>query len=107
MYIIVEIPPAADAKKVLVITFPIKSQFPTAPKVDPGLNPNQPNHKIKHPIAASGILCPGIVFGLPSALYFPNLGPSTIAAARAANPPMACTAAEPAKSLNPADDNQP
>ena len=99
--------PAAEAKKVLITTEPINSQLPTAPRVDPGLKPNHPNHNINPPIAANGRLCPGIVFASPLLLYLPNLGPKTIAAANAAKPPIACTAAEPAKSLNPLKANQP
>ena len=71
------------------MTEPISSQLPTAPKVDQGLNPNQPNHKINAPIEANGRLCPGIVLVSPFWEYFPILGPKTIAAAQAENPPMA------------------
>ena len=38
---------------------------------------------MKAPTAAKGRLCPGIVFEDPSSLYFPILGPRTIAAAKA------------------------
>ena len=62
----VDIPPAADAKKVLTITEPISSQFPTAPKEDPGLKPNHPNQRINAPTAAKGRLCPSIVLMDPS-----------------------------------------
>ena len=78
-----------------------------APKVDPGLKPNHPNQRMNAPIAAKGRLCPGIVLALLSLLYFPIRGPKTIAAARAAKPPIACTAPDPAKSLNPLAANQP
>ena len=37
----------------------------------------------------------------------PSLGPSTIAPARAAAPPAACTKVDPAKSEKPACANQP
>ena len=49
------IPPDAEAKKVFTTTEPISSQFPTAPSVEPGLNPNHPNHFA--PIDAKGKLC--------------------------------------------------
>ncbi len=52
----VETPPAADAKNVFTMMFPIASQFPMAPRVEPGLNPNQPNQRIKAPTAARGKL---------------------------------------------------
>lgn len=103
----VEIPPAADAKNVFAATVPINSQLPTAPSVEPGLNANQPNHNINAPTAAKGKLCPGMAFATPSLLYFPILGPKTMAAAKAENPPIACTAAEPAKSLKPLTANHP
>ena len=103
----VDIPPAAEAKNVFVATVPINSQLPTAPNVEPGLKANQPNHNIKAPTAAKGKLCPGIAFATPSLLYFHILGPKTIAAAKAEKPPIACTAAEPAKSLKPFTANQP
>ena len=54
----VDIPPIAEAKKVFVATWPIKSHLPTAAKVEPGLNPNQPNQRIKAPTAESVKLCP-------------------------------------------------
>ena len=85
----VAIPPAAEAKKVLTTTAPINSQLPTAPSEEPGLNPNHPNHKINAPTEAKGKLCPGRVLELPSFEYFPILGPKTMAAAKAENPPMA------------------
>ena len=89
VYNMVAIPPAAEAKKVLVATDPIRSHLPTAPKVEPGLNPNQPNHRIKAPTADSVKLCPGIALAVPSSLYFPRRGPKTIAPAKAAKPPIA------------------
>ena len=54
---------------------------------DPPLNPNQPNHKINMPSVAKGILAPVIGLTLPSALYFPALGPSRITPASAAAAP--------------------
>ena len=85
----VAIPPAAEARNVLVATEPIKSHLPTAPKVEPGLNPNHPNQRIKAPTADKVKLCPGIALAVPSSLYFPRRGPKTIAPASAANPPIA------------------
>ena len=52
----VAIPPAAEARKVLAATEPINSQLPTAPSVEPGLNPNQPNQRINAPTEAKGKL---------------------------------------------------
>jgi hypothetical protein len=47
------------------------------------------------------MLCPRIAFGFPSFVYFPSLGPSTIAPASASHPPTECTTVDPAKSWNP------
>ena len=65
------------------------------------MNPNQPNHRINVPNVASGMFEPGIGFTLPSSLYLPILGPRTIAPARAADAPAACTNVDPAKSEKP------
>ena len=69
-----------------------------AAKVEAALKPNQPNSRMNVPSMAIGMWWPGIVFGEPSALNLPMRGPSTMAPASAAAPPMACTTPEPAKS---------
>src|SRR3989337_3232374 len=46
--------PAAAANVVVTATWEIP---PMAAKVEPGLNPYQPNHRIKTPSVASGRLC--------------------------------------------------
>ena len=51
------------------------------------LNPYHPNHKMKHPNAPNGILCPGIPFGLPSLLNLPIRGPNIAAPINAVKPP--------------------
>src|SRR4029453_13123019 len=43
--------------------------------VDPGLNPNQPNARIKVPKATIGTLWPGMATGLPLESYLPRRGP--------------------------------
>jgi len=48
--------PAAAAKLVLT---KIVAMVVSPMVVEPGLNPNQPSHRIKTPIAAKGILWPG------------------------------------------------
>src|SRR2546423_1205758 len=48
------------------------------------------------PTDAIGTLWPGIRFDEPSWLYLPVRGPTMIAAARAAAPPLACSTAQPA-----------
>ena len=92
-----EITPAAAANEVVVKTKP--KGVGSALKTEPPLKPYQPNQSRKTPTAASGILCPGIGFTLPFSSYFPLRGPSISTQAKAANPPKACTTAEPAKSL--------
>ena len=75
--------------------------LPDAPKVLPGLNPNHPNTKMKHPISTIVMSCPGIGFGLPFLLYLPIRAPRIMETARAVIPPTACTTPEPAKSQYP------
>jgi len=53
----------------------------------PGLKPNQPNARMKHPSTPIGMLWPGIGLAEPSLLYLPMRGPSTIAPASAVTPP--------------------
>ena len=73
----------------------------SALSVDPGLNPNQPSHRISTPRPNSGMLCPGIARGLPSGPYLPRRGPSNSRAASAPVAPIRWTAVEPAKSCMP------
>ena len=67
-------------------------------KVEAALKPNQPNSRMNVPSMAIGMWWPGIGLAEPSLLNFPMRGPSTMAPARAAMPPTACTTPEPAKS---------
>ena len=73
-----------------------------AANVDAALKPNQPNSRMKQPSMAIGMWCPGSVLELPSSLYLPMRGPSTMAPARPATPPTVCTTPDPAKSTYPA-----
>ena len=79
--------PAAAARFVLSATYAKK---PTPPKstesVEPGLNPNQPNQRIKTPSVVNAMLCPGIGWGFPST-YLPIRGPRSRAPARPARAP--------------------
>ena len=55
------------------------------------MNPNQPSHKINTPIVTSGIEDAANGFngaGSPFLVNLPNLGPSKIAPAKAAAPPV-------------------
>ncbi len=72
--------PAAAARLVLT---KIMAMSLLAAVVEPGLNPNQPSHRMKTPRAASGMLCPRMGLTLPSLPYLPMRGPSTMAPARA------------------------
>ena len=74
---------------------------PTAWSVEPGLNPNQPNHRISTASPTSGMLWPGITLGLPSRPYLPCRGPSRSRAAKAPVAPIRWTTVEPAKSCMP------
>ena len=96
---------AAAAARFVVIA--MSPRFVAAPVVEPQLNPNQQNHRMKTPNTPSGRLCPGIPFTEPSLLYFPILGPNIFAPMKASTPPTICTAVDPAKSWNPRFDSQP
>ena len=58
-----------------------------AANCEPGLNPNQPNHKINTPRQANVRLWPGIAFDFPSLPYFPKRGPKMAAPTKAIHPP--------------------
>ena len=106
--IIAAIEPAAAAILVLANMRDTSEISPTVPMAscEPPLKPNQPSHRMNVPSVASARFEPGNGFTLPS-LYLPRRGPSTMAPARAAQPPTECTTVEPAKSEKPASDNQP
>ena len=71
------IAPRTPAEAAICVTSRISGKRPSsAPSVEPGLNPNQPSHRISTPSPNSGMLCPGIARGLPSLPYLPRLGPS-------------------------------
>ena len=91
-------PPAQPARNVLTM---MRAMVPLAAVVEPALNPNQPRDRMKTPSAAIGRLWPGMARGLPSLPYLPMRGPTTIAPAKAAQPPTECTTVEPAKSMKP------
>ena len=64
--------PAAAAR--LVMNRISAKRPSSAFRVEPGLNPNQPSHRIRTPSPKSGMLCPGIARGLPSRPYLPFRG---------------------------------
>ena len=94
--------PSTPAAAAMFVTSRTSVKRPSsAPSVEPGLKPNQPSHRISTPRPKSGMLCPGIARGLPSAPYLPLRGPRCSSAARAPVAPMRWTAVDPAKSCMP------
>ena len=81
----------AAAAAMLVVTAISAMATGSTPIVLPGLNPNQPNHRIKQPIVAAVMLWPGMALTLPSAPYLPMRGPRMMMPARAAQPPIEWT----------------
>ncbi len=69
-----------------------------APSVEPGLNPNQPNARMKQPVSTITRSCAGIALALPSRVYLPMRGPIMMPIASAVMPPTEWTTPEPAKS---------
>src|SRR2546421_1179926 len=94
-------PAAHAASVVLAATRPMPVQS-MADRVEPGLNPYQPNHRMTPPMAPQVRSCGGSG-PPPSRLNLrPRRGPSAMAPARAMNPPTVWTTVEPAKSRNTA-----
>ena len=86
-------PPVHAASVVLVATRPTP-ELSMIESVEQGLNPYQPNQRMRPPMTAMVRSCGG-----PSRLNLrPSLGPSMIAPAIATHPPIECTTVEPAKS---------
>src|SRR5262249_28441107 len=102
MYRIAPKEPVAPAIIVLTAIEPMRRlPAPDAPRVLPGLNPNHPKARMKHPSSTIVMSWPGIAFGEPSRLYLPIRGPMIMLHARALSPPTACTTPDPAKSQYP------
>ena len=93
---IAPITPAAAASD--VVTKTSETSAGSALRTDPPLNPYQPSHRRKTPIAASGMLCPAIGRIFPPSRYLPRRGPRTMMPASPAQPPTEWTSVEPAKS---------
>src|SRR4051794_20920600 len=99
MYAIAVRPPEQAASVVLAATR-AQPAASIADRVEPGLKPYQPNHRMTPPTAAIVMSWPG---GMPppSRLNLrPSLGPSAMAPASATKPPMVWTTVDPAKSWN-------
>src|SRR5580700_4227210 len=102
MYNMAAISPVALASMVLTaIELMRRPPLPEAPRVEPGLKPNQPNAKMRHPVITSTISWARMTCGLPSRENFPIRGPKIMAIAKALRPPTACTTPDPAKSQYP------
>ena len=69
-----------------------------APRVLPGLNPNQPKARMKQPISTAEMSWPMMALREPSRLNLPMRGPMIMDTASAVIPPTACTTPDPAKS---------
>src|SRR5690606_34551726 len=96
LYVIIAPTPPAAADK-LVVTNTNEVAAGSADNTEPPLNPNQPSHKIKAPIVASGMLLPGIGVISPRLPYLPMRGPRNQMPTSAPQPPTECTRVEPAK----------
>src|SRR5215831_11854658 len=75
----------------------------SADRVEPGLKPYHPNHRIRPPTAPRMMLCGSIGPPPSRANTRPSRGPSAIAPASEITPPMVWTTVEPAKSRNGVD----
>src|SRR3979411_2349054 len=102
MYNIAAKEPDIPASMVFTAIDPIrKLPLPEAPSVEPGLNPNQPNARMKQPVSTMTMSCARMAFDFPVRSYLPIRGPSIIATANAVTPPTGGTTPEPAKSQYP------
>mmetsp|Transcript_2793 Transcript_2793/g.6691 ORF Transcript_2793/g.6691 Transcript_2793/m.6691 type:complete len:208 (-) Transcript_2793:801-1424(-) len=95
-------PPPEAARVVPTATFSARStKPPERARVEPGLNPYQPNQRIRVPRPTKAELWGCMVCILPSASKRPILGPRMAAATKAMHPPTMCTTELPAKSTTP------
>ncbi|CAB4896027.1 unannotated protein [freshwater metagenome] len=88
--------PSAAAAVATCVFNRARAATPLAPRADPALKPNQPNHSSPAPISTSGIEC-----GRIDSLRQPIRLPRTNAIANPAAPALMCTAVPPAKSSTP------
>src|SRR5260370_24250088 len=94
--------PVQPASMVSTAIVPIrKLPEAEAPSVLPGLNPNQPNARMKQPMSTAETSWPRIGLLDPSRLYLPMRGPIIRHTANAVIPPTACTTPDPAKLQQP------
>ena len=89
----------------MVVLIRMPGTWSVRPKVEPPLNPNQPNHSRNTPSVTSGRSWPWMV-ALPCSKR-PMRGPMMMMAARLTQPPTECTTVVPAKSMKPMAASQP
>ena len=87
------ITPPAPANRVFINIFDTAIASGAVPiaNCEPPLNPNQPNHRMNTPSVTNGIddAAKGLSgAGAPDLVNLPNLGPISIAPAKAAAPPV-------------------
>src|SRR6186997_1670939 len=92
---------AAIAAAVFVVTKAVAAR-PFAPRADPALKPNQPNHSRPAPRTVIGTSC-----GSVAGAMRPLRRPMNSAATRAATPLARWTTVPPAKSRTPRPNSQP
>ena len=80
-----EIPPAAAAKQ--VVTSVKEVRVGSADNTEPPLKPNHPNHRIRTPADAKGMLCPNKACGFPDSSNLPIRAPRKYITIIAAHPP--------------------
>src|SRR5437867_11874253 len=71
------------------------------PSVEPGLNPIQPNRRMKVPVTTKGLLCPGLALGEPFLLNLPMREPNKMATASAHQQPVPGTSPDQSESTRP------
>mmetsp|Transcript_11968 Transcript_11968/g.33090 ORF Transcript_11968/g.33090 Transcript_11968/m.33090 type:complete len:272 (-) Transcript_11968:602-1417(-) len=95
-------PPPLAARVVPTATFSAaRMKPPDSARVDPELNPNQPNHKRRVPRPTKAELWGMMGTTFPVASNRPIRGPRMYAATREIVPPTKCTTPLPAKSTTP------
>ncbi len=101
--------PAAAARLVLtrMLLIATASATPARASCEPPLKPNHPNQRMKTPRVTAGMLDGGVILTEPSLRNLPQRAPTTMAPAKAAQPPVEWTMVEPAKSWKPIWESQP
>src|SRR6266566_9768077 len=89
--------PVQPASMVFTAIVPMRRlPLAEAPSVLPGLNPNQPKARMKHPIRHAETSCPRMGLDEPARLYLPMRGLIYLHAARPVLPPSPSRRSSPA-----------